>query len=253
MNIDRFLIILFLSMGVLSVKAETKNQSDMSIFNFIKGTTDNYLGLSLYSDKEMEIVESYISDNFGKFDDVFHEFASSVIHVDICIIPPTQEHNYLTLVTMGMGAKKMNVPFGLRDQPRTRAELLICLPPDWPLSEDSLKEGKWYWPIRLLSKLARLPFDENSWIGEGHTIEYGECFDESTQLCGAILVTPQIQNFKPCFLTKRKVVNFFQVIPLYKDEIDFKQRHNDEELLKFFSKDDMIIDPNRNSALDKEQ
>ena len=51
------------------------------------------------------------------------------------------------LLTHGMGAHAMNVPEDLAGQKLERAELFICLPPDWKVGE----EGEaWYWPIRWL-------------------------------------------------------------------------------------------------------
>ena len=44
---------------------------------------------------------------FGKVENVFHELVSPDIHVDICMVPPPEERDYCTLVTMGMGAHRM--------------------------------------------------------------------------------------------------------------------------------------------------
>ena len=52
----------------------------------------------------MEAVEGHIQQYFGKFENVFHELVSPDIHVDICVVPPSEERDYYTLVTMGMGA-----------------------------------------------------------------------------------------------------------------------------------------------------
>lgn len=59
-----------------------------------------------YTEKEMELIEKYIEDTYGPFNSVLHEIASPDIHVDICVIEPTPERNYYTLVTMGMGAHR---------------------------------------------------------------------------------------------------------------------------------------------------
>ena len=63
--------------------------------------------------------------------------------------PPSDERDYYTLVTMGMGAHRMNVPEELAEYKLERAELAIALPPDWKLDEESLKDELWYWPIGL--------------------------------------------------------------------------------------------------------
>ena len=75
------------------------------------------------------------------------------IHVDICVVPPSEERDYCTLVTMGMGAHRMNVPEELAEYKLERAELAIALPADWKLDQESMKDEKWYWPIRLLKVL----------------------------------------------------------------------------------------------------
>ena len=87
------------------------------------------------------------------------------IHVDICVVPPSEERDYCTLVTMGMGAHRMNVPEELAEYKLERAELAIALPADWKLDQESMKDEKWYWPIRLLKSLARLPIASDSWLG----------------------------------------------------------------------------------------
>ena len=64
----------------------------------------------VYSEDEMSAIEQHIKNTFGEFENVFHELVSPDIHVDICVVPPSDERDYYTLVTMGMGAHRMNVP-----------------------------------------------------------------------------------------------------------------------------------------------
>ena len=101
----------------------------------------------------------------GPVTNVFHELVSTDIHVDICIVKPGAGRDYYSLVTMGMGAHQMNVPEELKDHQLDRAEMLIALPSDWKLDEESLQDEKWYWPIRLLKTLARLPISNDTWLG----------------------------------------------------------------------------------------
>lgn len=115
-----------------------------------------------YTEKEMELIEKYIEDTYGPFNSVLHEIASPDIHVDICVIEPTPERNYYTLVTMGMGAHRMNVPQELADMHLERAELAVSLPPDWKLDSG---EERWYWPVRWLKLLARRHRRVPGWAG----------------------------------------------------------------------------------------
>ena len=133
-----------------------------------------------YSMEEMEAVEQHIEKYFGKFESVWHELVSLDIHLDICLIPPTEERNYYTLVTMGMGAHRMNVPEELKELKQERAELAISLPPDWQLLQENLQDEEWYWPIRLLKSLARLPINSDTWLGWGHTLDNQGPFADNT-------------------------------------------------------------------------
>ena len=187
----------------------------------------------VYTEEEMETVEGHIQQYFGKFENVFHELSSPDIHVDICVVPPSEERNYYTLVTMGMGAHRMNVPEELAEYKLERAELAIALPGNWKLKREDLKNERWYWPIRLLKTLARLPIASDTWLGFGHTMDNEEDFAKGTKLCAAILTGPQDteDGSEVCILPSGEEVNFYQVIPLYREELEYKMEHDADALL----------------------
>jgi hypothetical protein len=184
-----------------------------------------------YSEEEMDVMEAHIEKYFGSYQNVFHEIESPDIHVDIAVIEPTAQRNYYTLVTMGMGAHKMKTPPELENQ--DRAEVMVCLPPDWNLND--LDDERWYWPMRWLKILARLPINENSWLGWGHTIPNGEPFADNTKLCTVLLLNPGAFGDKAtaCVLPSGEQVNFYQLIPLYEEEAQFKIRNNAQIFLRF--------------------
>ena len=184
---------------------------------------------AIYSENEFEKLVGHIEKYYGKIISVFQDSFSPEMHVDVAVIPPHDDKNYFTFVTVGMGAYLMNVS---QDTDNSgRAELLICLPDYW--KTDS-KETKWFWPVKLLKTLARLPAENNSWIGWGDSAEDSEPFSEDTALCGSILVDPQKVDDEAvcCELDGGQKVNFYQVIPLYHNEIQFKKKYGATELLK---------------------
>ena len=205
----------------------------------------------VYTEEEMEAVEGHIQQYFGKFENVFHELVSPDIHVDICMVPPTEERDYYTLVTMGMGAHRMNVPKELAEYKLERAELAIALSADWKLDQESMKDEKWYWPIRLLKSLARLPIASDTWLGFGHTMDNQEDFAENTKLCAAILTGPQgtQDGSEVCPLPGGEEVNFYQVIPLYEDELDYKLEHDADALLNKMRGISFVVNPTRQNAI----
>ena len=205
----------------------------------------------VYTEEEMEAVEGHIEQYFGKVENVFHELVSPDIHVDICMVPPTEERDYYTLVTMGMGAHRMNVPVELAEYKLERAELAIALPADWKLDQESMKDEKWYWPIRLLKSLARLPINCDSWLGHGHTVENREPFADNTKLCTATLIGLQDteDGSEVCTLPGGEEVNFYQVIPLYEDELDYKLEHDVDALLNKMRGISFVVNPTRQNAI----
>lgn len=209
----------------------------------------------VYSEDEMSAIEQHIKNTFGEFENVFHELVSPDIHVDICVVPPSERRNYYTLVTMGMGAHRMNVPKELAEYKLERAELAIALPPDWKLDKDSMQEQRWYWPVGLLKVLARLPISNDTWLGFGHTMEKQSPFAEDTELCAAILTGPQDMDLdtcgEVCILPGGEEVNFYQVLPLYREEMEYKLKHDADALLERLAAVSFVVCPDRPSCLEE--
>lgn len=196
----------------------------------------------LYTDKELDLYEKYIEETFGHFHEVFHEIVSTDIHLDIIIVPPTDKRPYYKLITMGMGAYRMNVPDKWREYELERAELVLYLPSTWNINSSQEED---YWPIRQLKILARLPIECHTWLGYGHTISSDEentPYANNTQFCSMMLVDAldnQGENLDLRMKSKGKI-NFYQLFPLYQEELEFKQKHNAETLLNLFDDEDLI-------------
>lgn len=205
---------------------------------------ENDSELDFYEEDEMDAIEEHIKEYYGDFPTVFHEITSPDIHCDICIVPPTKEKNYYTLLTMGMGARVMDIPEDLDPTEDGRAELLICLPPDWKVGENS---EEWFWPIALLKNLARLPINCDSWLGWGHSVDNQSTFAKNTELCGSLLLFPEAvpDGAESCTLPNGDTVNFFEVIPLYREEMEFKIQNGTKALLEQMQNVSHVLDIGR--------
>lgn len=197
-----------------------------------------------YTEKEWEKVSAYIEQQYGESEFVLHEIVSPDIHCDIVIVQPTEEQPYYKLVTMGAGAYKMNIPQKLRSDVCDRAEYVVFLPKDWNLESNKEED---YWPIRMLKTIARLPIGSEDWLGYGHTLnmtEDGSPVAENTGLNSCILLSSIGRNeqfVKPLKLGLfGKKVAFYQLFPLYQEELEFKLKHSTDELIDRFGED---IDP----------
>ena len=204
----------------------------------------------MYEQEDWDAVEAHLERYFGPCDNVFHEIMSPDIHVDIYIMKPTPERNYYVLSTFGMGAHRMNVPEELADRKLERAEIIVTLPPDWKVTESG---EEWYWPIRWLKILARLPINEDGWLGWGHTIANPDDapFADNTRLCGLVLTEPQgfDEDAVCCPLPGGDEVNFYQMIPLTFEEMQFKLAHDAQTLLERFTPEQLaVVDIRRDSV-----
>ncbi len=207
--------------------------------------------LVMYNEEEILALENHIAKAYGEFDSVLHEIISPDIHVDICVIKPTKQRDFYTLVTMGMGAYKMDVPEEISNL--ARAELCIYLPKDWNINSD---DEKFYWPMRWLKILARLPIEHKTWLGYLHTIPSGEPLAENTELAGFILDSPDTIIDEECILPNGELVNFYSIIPLYEEEMSYKVDNGGEALLSRIEdiKEDIhLVDINRQTAVDFEE
>ena len=210
----------------------------MGIFDLFKKKRPVFL----YTKKEQEQYEAYITQQYGPFTKVLHEIVSPDIHLDIILIPPTEKSPYYKLITMGMGACKMNVPSHLAQYELERAELVLYLPPTWNIHSG---KDEHFWPIRQLKTLGRLPINGNTWLGFGHTVSAdakNSPFAANTKFCSMMLVmaTNQDQQVLDLRIDGLGKINMYQLFPLYKEELEYKQDAGAQSLLALFSNEDLL-------------
>ena len=206
----------------------------------------------LYDDKELDEVDAYITKAFGDFDSVFHEIVSPDIHLDVCFIPPTAEEPFYKLVTMGAGAYEMKIPDKWKENNIERAEYVIYLPKNWNIQSQDMKD---YWPIKILKQVARLPILCDTWLSFGHstqTDEAGTPYAANTKF--NIVVLDFCENHQGEVKLKTssgKTINFYQVIPLYPEELKFKMENDAQTLIDKFNEkgiDYKIVNINRDNV-----
>jgi len=185
-------------------------------------------------DSATDEITAHIERHIGPVEFVYHEIASDLVHIDIHCVAPRPDRNFHTLITSGMSDRPMTVPAGAEDM--RHAELMICLPPSWPLTEEALEDERWDWPLRWLKILARLPHVYETWLGWGHTIpneDPPEPFAENTRLCCMMLLAGLTvpEAFHELRVRPDKTIRFYALFPLYREEIDVKLKQGSEKLL----------------------
>jgi len=205
----------------------------------------------------IEVVSEHFERHVGPIASVLHEIKSDRVHLDVHIINPTDDHPYITLFTTGMAELPMHAPEGYESF--RFAELMIKLPADWPLevgadNRDRPKHEieRWYWPVRLLKGLARLPHDYETWLFESHSVPNGdppEPYADNTELCGALVIVPMMdsEDFDVVEVDADRRVHILQVLPIGPGEMDHKLRHGSDSLFELFDQMQVsdVVDPTR--------
>lgn len=203
--------------------------------------------------KYLEEIEQHVEKHVGKIKTVLHEELSDLVHVDVLLIPATAQRPYQLLVTSGVSELAMAVPEGA--ETHSRVELMIALPKDWPISAAAFSNENYYWPIRWLKKIGRLPHEHDTWIGWGHTIPNGNPIQPiaNTKFTGVLLM-PSFLLPEALYKLQTKdgeVIRFYGLIPLYSSELELKLNSSLEALEEKLEQHqiDIVLDPNRKNTV----
>lgn len=152
----------------------------------------------------------------------------------------------MLLVTEGMSS----LPMKSSDGKTHYVELVMKLPPKWPLTDKGLKKSKNFWPIDWLCRAAIYPHQKGLlWNFEYTVIANGDPpqpFDADTQLCCLLLMHDPDGTICSMERSDGTVVEFYFVVPIYAEERDLLESEGLDELETRFS-DHWIdtLDPHR--------
>ena len=171
---------------------------------------------------------------------VYHEIVSDLVHIDVHVLR-SPEGDCQLLYTTGMSDLPMNLPEEIADREDLKyAELYMLLPGDWDLggvgaSTQDLPYER-FWPIRMLTFLARFPHEYQTWLGWGHTIPNGPDY---TPVCDGLgfggAVLDSLSAVPPLTTEEGREISFYLLIPAYKEEIEYKLKYGMEELSRRFA------------------
>ena len=155
------------------------------------------------------------------------------------------------IVTNGLSAYKM--PVDEKWKGREYNELYFCLPSYWEWEDTDNPRMNWvfYW----IQRLAKFVVENKTWFGHGHTMPCGKDLNP--------LSTTMKQNHfmlsDPLFLEEAmasiqladKEVHFLSIIPLFKDEFNYKQSRGTFKFMQKLANSSITekLDDYRGSAL----
>jgi hypothetical protein len=183
-------------------------------------------------------VERFLGGDYA----IWHEIISDTIHLDVYLWSPTPERPFHTLVTSGMSDLPMVLPDGGHgDDVTDLAELVVCLPADWPVPDtgDASRDDDSQFPLYWLKTLARLPSEYGTWLAFGHSIPNGdpaEPLTSGTALVGWMLLPPVTlpAEARSVPLPGGRRIDLFAIVGVTGPELDRKLRAGAGALLDGF-------------------
>ena len=217
--------------GLLSM-AEDSEKSEGGSAIYRHGAKEHSFTAPEHSGRNLAAVEAHVEKHIGKIETVYHEILSDRIHLDVLFVPANDERPYHTLVTSGVSDLPMQVPEGM--EAFNRVELLMALPPEWPLTQEAFQNENHFWPVRWLKNIGRLPHDYDTWIGWGHTIPNNDPPETiaNTQFIG-VMLSPAFwlnDDFYQLTAESGNTITFYNLVPLYQEEMDLKLQQGADEI-----------------------
>jgi hypothetical protein len=200
--------------------------------------------LSLFSPQKgdlalIEAVSGAVTEWIAEPDMVLHEIISFGIHVDFHVVFPSETRPFITVVTSGMAQKAMRAPKGAC----THAELVMFLPPDWPI--DKVTEDKnAHWPIKILRTIADYPHSYKTFLSYGHTLPLGEEDPFGGHFMSALLYEPKLleDSEMAIQMADGRAVFFFAIVLLREPELMFDVEHGLDELFSRVEQQGLLQD-----------
>ncbi len=186
------------------------------------------------SSRDLEILTNHICRWWGDVPEVFHEIYSEYVHIDLHLVQARPEHPYHVVITTGMSDRPMTTS---GEGPDRYCELLLALPPEWPIREEDFKDERFWWPYRHLKQTARFPHAFKTCIWYGHTVsneDPPQRFHETAPFCGGILSIPALCPKEAWSINIRegKEVFFFSFVPLFEPELRFAWENGSDALFE---------------------
>lgn len=207
----------------MSALTHAHTYGTQEIIDIIEKEVSKSVEKEMYNMKENNELVNYIEKHLGKIDETISEIIpGSRVKVDINIIRPTKERNYITLITTGMSEYAMG--YSEDDSEYKYAELMMKLPPDWKLDKEHCKSDAYGWPLKILRMSAHLPHNNDGIISNEVIIPNGIPGDVplpyhvDTWLSAVMFCDSE--DIPPLKVNKGIRIDFFTLVPICDEEIE---------------------------------
>ena len=181
------------------------------------------------------------------------DFLDDYVQVTLHVLDPTPAQPFYVVFTTGMSDLPMTLPPQVVKAAKvdlSRAELYLFLPGDWPLDREVADlPASAFWPLASLLFLARFPHRYKTWLAYGHSVPNVEDYaplDSSVGFGGVVLGWGD-GPLGGLTAEDGQRVMLYEVIPCYKEEIEYKLKYGMDELHRLLREHGALgmLDPKR--------
>jgi hypothetical protein len=142
-------------------------------------------------------------------------------------------------VLLTNGLSKYKMPVHEKEKGKEFNELCFCLPGYWDWEDRSNPNTNWV--FHWIQRLAKYVQENETWFGHGHTMPCGkemQSLSSTMKQNHFILVKPMLLEKEMAPVKSNgKEINFLFIVPIFGDEMDYKQGKGTQKLLaKFINK-----------------
>jgi hypothetical protein len=142
-------------------------------------------------------------------------------------------------VLLTNGLSKYKMPVHEKEKGKEFNELCFCLPGYWDWEDRSNPNTNWV--FHWIQRLAKYVQENETWFGHGHTMPCGkemQSLSLTMKQNHFILVNPMLLEKEMAPVKSNgKEINFLFIVPIFGDEMDYKQGKGTQKLLaKFINK-----------------
>ena len=190
-----------------------------------------------YSSNSLETIRQHIALHMGDAEFFMQMGLDNGLLVEIDIVQPTSYRNFITLVTVGLGAY-VN-PNAVADECAARCELVFYLPANWKKGDAEWDDETWNWPLDIFKALIQKTITDG--VGKKTLIDNGKPYGKNTKQCAATLIDQVEEEMRFCTIENDEMVEFLSVFVIYKEEAKFMAENGNDALMQAIEDDLEII------------
>lgn len=199
------------------------------------------------------IAESYTEEELLKQFWGGQKQVKNGVRIDIHLIMPSKDRDYITLITAGMSQEPMaETDIGLK-----YAEVMMKLPKYWKTGKALLTNEQYNWPLKILTKTAYLGhLIPGAYIDEEVMIPYGnpngapDYFDWDKEFTTVMLC--KSEDIPTYEVDAKTNIQFFTLIPISEEEKELVKEKGSEAVKKMLQSGE-VVDMDREYLVQPEE